>query len=451
MDPIRLMGQMLLDASGTLTSLNLDWVLVCDTQINHSSELAPNDETTPRYRILHMLADLRFPNLRSFQLRNAVTLKAALAWDHYLLDTESLLSFVEAHSTLQCLAWPMDRFFSHRKPSKSVAQRARNAVGSLSNTLLELRVDSDYAGNGEPLTDIADDRIAVEKRTRRRRFISEFAAEMTNVQHLKLEGGIPRDEKRETIRAMHRCPLSKIVMIGVSCPYGNAGNADHWSSEEEENVPAIRAFTSAKLVTPEEGWKFTPEYGWEYGPPMLYHIATRFVQTIKELKFCGYSGAPVLYNPTPLQNPLLENLKHFVSLERLVLSFALDTWFDHEWRDEEIVAYWLDARDSSRRALAIVPSDDQEEGFEERFAPQALANQVAEQLEPSLPEPAKKRGMRIRASFCLGEVSSDIWDLDIRAQMDAEGKKLLVKDFVGPREEGERARREAKLENRRWF
>ncbi|EON66203.1 hypothetical protein W97_05596 [Coniosporium apollinis CBS 100218] len=457
MDPIGLMSGMLLNASGTLTSLNLDWVLVCDTPIDDSSELEPDGGMTLRYRILHMLADLRFPNLRSFQLRNAVMVETAPAWGHYLLDTEPLLSFIEAHSTLQCLAWPINRFFSHQKPSESIAQRARNVIDSLSSNLLELRVDSDYFRHGEPLTDVAGDQPAVAKRTRRRRFISEFAAQMTNVQRLKLEGGIPRDEKRETIRAMHRCPLSKIVMIGVSCPYGNVNPPTHWQPVEgNEHESAIRAFASAKLITPEAGWKFTPEYGWEYGPPMLYHVATHFAQTIRELRLCGYDGAPVLYDPKPLQNPLLENLRHFVNLERLVLSFDLDTWFDNEWRDEEIVAYWLDARDSSRKALAVVPSEDQEEGswtklLRERFAPQALANQVAEQLGLLLPEPAKKRGMKIRASFSLGDESVDIWDLDIRVQMDAVGEKLLVKELVGPREEGEKERREAKLENRSWF
>lgn len=60
-----------------------------------------------------------------------------------------------------------------------------------------------------------------ESRDDRRAFISEFASKMQTVEDLKIEGGIPRDERRETLRAMGACPLRKVVLIGVNSPAGN--------------------------------------------------------------------------------------------------------------------------------------------------------------------------------------------------------------------------------------
>ena len=49
---------------------------------------------------------------------------------------------------------------------------------------------------------------------------------MTMVTSIKIEGGVPRDERREVIRALHRCPLRKIVMIGICSPLGNTWDLD---------------------------------------------------------------------------------------------------------------------------------------------------------------------------------------------------------------------------------
>ena len=88
-----------------------------------------------------------------------------------------------------------------------------------------------------------------------------------------------------------------------------------------------------------------------------------------------------------------------------------------------------------------------------KFAPSALAYRVARDIGPFLSPVAKERkgGVRVRASFCLGEKSerrsaSDIFDLDIRV-----GRGDQVLEFVGPREEGETGRMWMKLEERRWF
>jgi hypothetical protein len=88
-----------------------------------------------------------------------------------------------------------------------------------------------------------------------------------------------------------------------------------------------------------------------------------------------------------------------------------------------------------------------------RFTPSALAYRVAEDIAPHLSEVAKAQpgGVRVRASFCLGErnesgSANDIFDLDIRI-----GKHGQVLEFIPPREEVEKSRFSQKLEGRRWF
>lgn len=58
------------------------------------------------------------------------------------------LEFMEAHSNLQCLAWPMDQFFAHSKHSDHDA-RVQKVIDTLGRTLLDLRVDTFYSGYGE--------------------------------------------------------------------------------------------------------------------------------------------------------------------------------------------------------------------------------------------------------------------------------------------------------------
>jgi hypothetical protein len=185
--------------------------------------------------------ELRFPHLRALQFRNAVVLETMHPQGLYLFDQARIpfhddweanmvlghnykerldlgcLKFMEYHTNLQCLAWPMDGFFSDQPLRSDIADRVEAVINNLGRTLLDLRVDMLYIGQGERQTDD----FASSTRDRRRRFISGFAARMTKVESVKIEGGIPRDERREVIRALHACPLKKIVMIGVCSAVGN--------------------------------------------------------------------------------------------------------------------------------------------------------------------------------------------------------------------------------------
>jgi hypothetical protein len=199
----------LLCDSQTMTSICLDWIVW--------GRVGDTDDRLAR-QILDSLAKRRFPNLRAFQIRNAVTDSAKLPPGIYLLDSP-FLNFMEAHPKIQCLAFPLDRFYSHIQPTGEMQARARRVVAQLAALLVDLRLDASYGINGDSVTDGgAGDLPQMEERLRRRRFISEFVPYMIKVQSIKLEGGIPRDEKREILRALHYCPLKKIVMIGACFP-----------------------------------------------------------------------------------------------------------------------------------------------------------------------------------------------------------------------------------------
>ncbi|KAF2476347.1 uncharacterized protein BDR25DRAFT_252277 [Lindgomyces ingoldianus] len=477
-------------SASSLTKLNLDWILWRKAEDESADALAVT--------ILNSLSKLRFPNLRAFQVRNAVVAPTRLPYDMYLLDSgihgTPFLDFLEAHRKIQCLAWPLDRFYSHAKSSQEILIRACKLVAHFGNMLIDLRLDCYYC-RGETFTDDSVGLEEEQERIRRRRFISEFAPYLTKVEQIKLEGGIPRDEKREILRALHYCPLKKIVLIGVSFPVGNTWGfhgedlkeGDDWESDtdshshlEEEDKAGILC-TYATRPTVIENFKFTPSFGWPSGVPFLHTIAAHHASTITELKICGYSGSPILSSPTPITRPLLYNLRCFHNLKQLVISIWLPTMFEGRRRDEDIIQSWMDTRSPSSTALVVVtppssptpppvvapttipdapsPAARPQEFnrwavcLKTRYAPSALAYRVAGDIAPHLSNTAKERkgGVRVRASFCLGRWVderrlSDIFDLDIRI-----GKGGQVLEFVGPREEGEKGRWWDKLESRRWF
>jgi hypothetical protein len=471
----------------TLTSLNLDWIVW---------RQAYSNEDGPALQDLQELSRLRFPHLRAFQVRNAVVHESKLPAGLYLLET-TFLEFLEAHPKIQCLAWPLDRFYSHIKPNTDIQSRTRRIVAQLGNVLIDLRLDSYYSMNGESFTDESREPQEQQERIRRRRFIAEFAPYMQKVEQLKLEGGIPRDEKRELIRALHFSPLKKIVLIGVTFPVGNmwgsrgddlrlldpAQGSDATSHLEEEDLDGILASYKTS-VPPPRNFKFEPYYGWRSEAPFLQTLGLHHADTVEELKLCGYSGSPILSYATAITGPILHPLSHFQNLRQLVMSFWLLTFFEDSYRDAEIIKSWLDTRSPASTALVVVtppaspastpPVDpammphfqnatQRPQDFNRwavmlktRFTPSALAYRIAGDIGPHLSPVAKERpgGVRVRASFCLGTrleggtngTANDIFDLDIRI-----GGNDQVLEFVGPREEVEGGRCEAKLRGRRWF
>ncbi|CAI6337748.1 unnamed protein product [Periconia digitata] len=478
-------------SASTLTSLNLDWILW---------RREDWDDDSLASSIVHQLSRQRFPHLCAFQIRNTVVPEAKLPESVYLLE-DTFLEFMEAHPKIICLAWPLDKFYRSSRPSIETRARTRALVNHLGRMLVDLRLDTHYPMS--TVTSIVDEDESTEGQNRRicrRRFIVEFAPEMRKVEQLKLEGGIPREEKREIIRALHHSPLEKIVMISLPFPIGNAWGSngarlqeldpDLWSAQEnlmshldQDHVGEVAAANQRPLSLP-QNFEFIPDYSWESAPSFLHTIGQHHASTVRELKLCGYHGAPILSNMMSIAHHLLEPLQHFDNLETLVISLLLLTYFEEGHRDSEIIQSWKDTRSPDSTALVVVTPpvspplqspvmpasfvfDDELHGdatpprvpgfnrwdveLKTKFTPSALAYRVAADIAPHLSSIAKERGVRVRASFSLGvrdhvEPVNDIFDLDIRI-----GANDEVLEFVGPREETEKGRFWDKLEARRWF
>ncbi|EME87038.1 uncharacterized protein MYCFIDRAFT_107024, partial [Pseudocercospora fijiensis CIRAD86] len=463
---------MLHNASATLTSLNLDWVL--------NTPQPQDSKGFANWCSFYLdLFKCRFPHLRAFQFRNCVTPDNMLPPGLYLLDHAKIpgitpetlpphngivaldlagLAFMEAHPNLQCLAWPMDHFFSPRGVSADISERVDAVIENLGRTLLDLRVDTMFRNYGEPATE-EDECHDYGARSRRRHFITSFAARMQKVQSIKIEGGMPRDERREIVRALHASPLQKIVMIGISSPLGNTWGQDGEDVRdlidenermdlEGEDKSTIYTLASQPPSTPPS--PFSPQYGWTNTPPMLHTLTSSHASTIRELKFCGYKGSAILLSPTPITTPLFSSMKHLHNLQSLILSFWLVTTFEASDRAAEIIEYWTDSRSSSSTALVRITDDESnnwERELRTKFSPHALASKVTQFLGPFLSEEAKKRegGVHVRASFCVGDFGG-IFDLDFFI-----GEGNGVFGVLGPREEFEGERRVGKMVGRRWF
>lgn len=475
--------RLLHSCSATLTNLCLDSVLTKPLKTDTQAGLLKWHNMFERF------FSLRFPHLRSFQARTDFVQDESMPCI-YLLDYSELLhesasgntstrpslcalDFMEAQPNLQCLAWPLDRFFASTNSNPAIAARVEAVIGNLGRTLVDLRVN---AKSGQWQQQPEKMESAHDQEARRRRFITDFAANMTQVQRIKIEGGVPRDESREILRALHRCSLSKIVIAGVESPVGNTWGAggeelveslDHLddfdtSTLQAEHADSIHAIGSQPLSPPAANFTFTPVYGWPPGPPMLHTLASFYASTLKELKLCGPVGAPVLFSPTPITSPLLAALKHCHALESLTLTMWLPTEFEERHRGDDIIGSWLDARNARDATLSLLSvrssyeGDDDEGGWDEvmasKYAPASLAAWVTEYVGGFLSERAKARegNVNVRVRMHVGD-GPGIFDLDVGIAKDVVKGEDVCLGFTGPREEFEVERRMGKLRSRRWF
>lgn len=354
----------------TLTSLCLDWVMWSAARgINRQA-----------IRLLSVLSKLRFPHLRAFQYRNATSASTMLPEGVYLLAPVSgmipdepdiigfpepqeaievdFLSFLLAHDQITCLAWPIERFFKEGARLTQPQEAQKQVINNLGQKLETLRIDAWLSGSGEPQTDNDQHPVNIAARSRRHRFIEEFAPYMTKLTSLKMEGGIPKDEQRQILRALRQCPLRKIVQIGVNQPLGNSWGEqgeDISSLEgefgvrylnllEPEPKEELEEAKALKPIASNEQKPFEPVYGSPPSLPLLYIIASQFGSTITELKFCGYNGAPVLRTPPPITSALLWHLRYFPKLRNLAISIWLLTTFEADWHESEVLNLWMSER-----------------------------------------------------------------------------------------------------------
>jgi hypothetical protein len=177
----------------SLKHLNLDWILV--PVMNHQHPIPQR-----QYILIAQLSALKFRNLTSFQFRNAVSSECHLPDRISLLHPLEingdwtaqdgskapelnikidLLTFLENHPNLTCLAWPMDLFYPSVVESQYM-KRIDNVVENLANNLETLRVDVKFDVRGE--RQVGDIRTGTGKQ-----FIRLFASRMRVVKTIKME------------------------------------------------------------------------------------------------------------------------------------------------------------------------------------------------------------------------------------------------------------------------
>jgi hypothetical protein len=296
---------------------------------------------------------------------------------------------------------------------------------------------------------------------------------MTTLASIKLEGGMPLDERREVLRALHRCPLQKIVLIGVTCPIGNFWGpyrnvpytpGIYQDLEEEEDIfTSMTHSMEARNLNPPQAsadFIFSPQFGWAGSRPLLSTLLFFFQDTITELKFCGFHRAPTLFRSglnVAAERFFFEPLKHFHRIESLIVSFWLTTLFEGHNRDLQVMEFWRNSQSPSSTALVIrdEPAEGEMNGWarelKTKFAPEALVKEIVRVLGPKVSEKAKARegGLHIRASFALGH-SSDVFDVDLQLGKDDMGHDVVL-EWTPPLEGTDPERRRDKLEKRRWF
>jgi hypothetical protein len=410
----------------SLVHLNIDWLILRKPQRSHDFTLSVMERSTQDKFMFADLSKLRIATLRTFQLRNALSLNSLLPPEVFLLTPTTFtnsatgddvhkidfLGFLEGHPNLNCLAWPMDAFLrdelwdgSRPKSPEQLdlakhAQRVEAVIDRLGRMLETLRLDIMFRHQGEPQTEVQGSGIyEFNSCARRRLCITAVASRMRSVKTLKIEGYIPRDEKREILRAMAWCPLERFISIGRTFPLGNTwGEAARdlerieglaWGNTfldnfEVEELPALESMvrlpiagnmrarnTPNSSVNPyyddlpftglqELGYvlqtengasatPFRPRWTWlPTEPPLLHSIAYFFADTITELKFCGFNGS-IIYgrssmNHSDVNDIVLHSLQHFHNLKNLIISYYLvrDTRFE----EDDVILTWLCERDA---------------------------------------------------------------------------------------------------------
>lgn len=159
---------MLQNSFHSLTSITLDWILTPFVPSASDPDYSSSKSTNLRKRWALMYRDFfecRFPKLRAFQFRNMNTADTHLPIELYLLESSQIwagcsspnapieqfdeaveprtIEFMEAHPGLECLSWPIDRFFKDQDSARN-SSRVQAIVETLGRKLIDLRVDSPY-------------------------------------------------------------------------------------------------------------------------------------------------------------------------------------------------------------------------------------------------------------------------------------------------------------------
>ena len=487
--PVSSIDLLLQQASSTLTSLTLDWVL--DGSMLVSTLAAAN---------------LFFPGLRALQVRNAVeTLASIPPGDPFTLLSGPWLDFLCKHPNIECLAWPMDRILPYHEQQLR-GKEVQTVIAQLGRTLKALRVDTRLNQAGEPQTSDSGSRRYIEASRRRRSFIEHVASQMSALKSIKVEGGVPYDERHELLRALRDCALQKVVIIGISwavndtwrtLPHDVARSmkTDEWDIEQpmfwdsnpvdlapsgssieysssryrkkiesDRRLELLKGYLEdghtnqefydeevSRIKTASEKNSRLPPFAPSYGSPVpdiLQTLSVTQASTITELKFCGFYGALVLHNPIPGTPQLLQPLRCFHNLEYLTTAVWIPTFFDHQHRGLELGAYWENRVSLPHPDADLLPGN-WAHVLEPQFKPSILAQRVAALIGPHLSRKAiaRKAGVTVKALI----LAQGIWVNYLYEMEVVIGKDREVVSFVGPRGEENKERLKEKMLSRGWF
>ncbi|KAI9778280.1 MAG: hypothetical protein M1839_008305 [Geoglossum umbratile] len=355
--PVSIIRSLFISSTDTLTSLNLDWL----------EGLGVSLEAI--FRDLPL-----FPNLKAFQVRNAVTDETEIDPSVSLFEPESLFfHFIRNHQKIEYLAWPMRNFFpSSGEPLED--PRVVELISELGRRLKFLRIDAHLTIH-EALTDESTGYDPRSARTSRRKVVRYLAPEMRYLEGLKIEGGVPKDEVRELLRGLSHCPLKKLVVLGFDYPL-----KDWWDNPPADENPPTAAQTKQSL----SNRKFVPKYG--KGLPLLDVIQWIYNDTMEELKFLGSHHVFCLNQsyPETIFSRVFSPLVRFRRLHELTLAFSLRT--EHQGAEiaADVAGFWISSQSSAPRTGSS--SDltntqrlaERDKHLRENFAPRKLAERVVE-------------------------------------------------------------------------
>ena len=435
----------------TLTSLVLDW-------------------TMAHVALVKTIADLTFPKLRAFQVRNAVVQDSELPPEIGLyLFGPIWLAFLERHPLLQCIAWPMQHFLPD---DRIITPRERSIVSRVCRNLKELRIDSPIVHPGSREDDFASSYSL----TRLQDFVETVAPLLTSLQSIKLEGSIPYSIKHSLLQALQVSPLRKVVVIGVFFPIkylwsglDPTNKADIYHNEFEVRNQLMwigdHAVSSASLGSQIQALSISVQQVCaETKLPFLKMLAHGHTSSITTLKFCGFYGAPVLHHASQAMHREFSHLGQYHSLTNLTCAFWIIPYHNGLDRSLQILDLWEARNKNDLAAVREVyghaddrfPVEEELDGsrimtevLEQYWEPAQLATEVSEFVGPHLSTQALARnnGITVRALFLLrGRCINDLYEMDVEIGMDKSVRRSL-----GPRSGTDPDKLQEKMQKRAWF
>ena len=434
-----------------LTSLVLDWTMA------HSA-------------LVKTIADLNFPKLRAFQVRNAVVQDSELPPEIGLyLFGPIWLAFLERHPLLQCIAWPMQHFLPD---DRVLTPRERAILFCVCRKLTELRIDSPIVHPGSREDDFASSYSL----TRLQDFVKTVAPLLTSLESIKLEGSIPYSIKHSLLQALHASPLRKVVVIGVLFAFKYL-----WSGLDPTNKADIyrnkfdvrnqlrwigdQAVSPANLGSQIQALSISvQQVCTETKLPFLKMLAHGHSSSITTLKFCGFYGAPVLHHASHAMHREFSHLGQYHSLTNLTSAFWIIPYHNGLDRSRQILDLWEARHENDLAAVREVyeHADDHflveeesdvsrtmTEALEQYWEPAQLATEVSKFVGPHLSAHALARnnGITVRALFLLrGRRVNDLYEMDVEI-----GVNKSVRRFLGPWGENDPNRLQEKMQKRAWF